>query len=73
MSVLSEAVRVDIIVMRIQNASINLVHLSANAWMALVVSINGIVLKLMNAKRTNIRVMRMQFAQIPSARTGMTQ
>lgn len=58
--------------MRIRSASILTGHLTASACPALVAPINGIVPKLMSARRANTRAMRTQFALIPSARTRAT-
>lgn len=64
MSVKNVVVRMDIIVTRIPNASILMVHLNVNAKMDIVMLINGIVPKLMNVRQEIIRAMRMQPAQI---------
>jgi hypothetical protein len=68
MSVLSEAAKMEIIATRIRFVSTQLVHMTVIACLALVASINGIVPKLMSARRAKIRVTRMHCAPTPSAR-----
>lgn len=57
-----------ITVMRAHIASILTAHLNVNARLALVVSINGNVPKLMSVKLMSDCVMRMRYAQIQLAR-----